>query len=194
MRGERSPSGTTSDLDGLRTATGRVASIRLRWWNRRRVGLLLAGAILLPWLPIPRPWPETRTARRSFGTSGTVIKRLAFGLDAQVVATVDERGSVRLRRVIAGPCAERVVDVPGFAQAIAFSPDGRRLATASGDGSAGLWDVDTGRQLLRLETGAATLGCIAFSPDGTTLVAAGNDNDLRIWDLTLPIERPAGRD
>src|SRR5262249_31749130 len=101
---------------------------RLAWWSRRRIGLLLLGLIVLPWLPLIGPPRPTKPTRRIPGVGDAAILAFAFAPDGATIATIQSDGRVALRDTAGGVNGPSVLDHSGHARALAFSPDGRSLA------------------------------------------------------------------
>src|SRR5262245_4566106 len=115
--------------------------------TRGRVGLLMAAAAGLAWLPVPEAPPEDRPMRRARGHPGAIALHAAFSPDGRAIATSDEQGRVTLRPVAPGASAGRRVDVPGFGRALAFSPDGKTLAIGRQEPDVLLCEPDRGDRL-----------------------------------------------
>ncbi len=136
--------GDAPEFDETGPGRGRVGRPEFRRWTRGRVALLLAAAIGPAWLPAIDPLPEGLPMRRARGDSAAPIRRLAFSPDGQTIATVDERGRVRLRPSVDGRGVERELDVRGHARALAFSPDGQYLAVGRDEPDVVQYDLGRG--------------------------------------------------
>ncbi|MFD5411250.1 WD40 domain-containing protein [Streptomyces nojiriensis] len=120
----------------------------------------------------------------------TSVRAVAFSPDSALLATADDRGTVRLWHTSGDhPVEGPVVDAhAGRVNDLAFAPDGRLLASAGADGTVRLWDAHAGGAAscppLTGHTGAVR--GVAFAPDGSLLAAAGEDGTLRLWMLPGP--------
>ena len=168
----------------------RIGISRFPWWSRRRIGLLLLGLIVLPWLPIFGPpsdatpaqtgpggrghrhpglrvrprWPDDRDHPdgRARGPAGRGGRRGAHSF-------LDHRGhalgpGVLARRPIAGRGGRRT-----------RYPPVRR----------------PGRRGRGIPWGCRSVGKgLAFSPDGRTLAASSYlHHEILLWDLAAGRER-----
>ena len=77
----------------------RIGSSRWPVWTRRRIGLLLLGLAVLPWLPISRPPGDATPARRVRGVGDVPILTFAFAPDGATIATIHANRRVALRDV-----------------------------------------------------------------------------------------------
>jgi hypothetical protein len=89
---QRSPSGSPRHRDPNNSGPipadseagprrSRVGKPRLPLWSRRRIGLLLLGLLVVPWVPIGRPPRDATPARRVRGVGDIAILTLAFAPD-----------------------------------------------------------------------------------------------------------------
>ena len=122
----------------------RIGISRLPWWGRRRIGLLLLGLIVLPWLPISGTPRDPAPARRVRGVGDTAILTFAFAPVGATIASIQTDGRVAVRDAAGGHGAHSFLDHRGFAQALAFAPDGRSLALGGIEPDILLYDVGTG--------------------------------------------------
>src|SRR5262249_49085295 len=109
--------------------------------------------------------------------------------DGQTLATLDDRGTVRLWKSTTGELLRRFTDPKvkpdtpvGGPPTLAFAPDGKRLLlNHSKSPSPSLWDTTTGKELRRFEGRAAQ-----FAPDGKTVavVRGGADVEIGLQDAT----------
>jgi WD40 repeat protein len=112
------------------------------------------------------------------------IERFAFSPDGQTIATVDERGRVRLRPAIEAGGIERDLDVLNCGRAVAFSPDGRHLAVGGDGPDVVLYDLRPGRQQRPLGIPVRGTSDLRFSPDGRTLAVSSHDSrEVIVWDI-----------
>jgi len=150
---------------------------------------------------------DTTTHTRARGLAGhrkssefsEEIDAAAFDATASLVATGDEKSTLRLWAVGDGRLL-RTFDVGhGELQALAFSPDRRFIATASDDDAAvRLRDVETGRLFAVLPTDDDGIANLVWSNDGRRLAAADYTKSVVVWDLERckairPRGRPRGR-
>jgi WD40 repeat protein len=102
------------------------------------------------------------------------------------MASVRERGSLRLWNPASG---ELLSSVKGHADrtfGVAFSPDDSVFATSGSDASVRLWDTATGKLLLELTNSDRSGGNtrpVAFSPDGRLLASSTSQGTIQIWNL-----------
>ena len=75
----------------------RIRSSRLPSWSPKRIGLLLLGLVVLPWLPIPGPPSDVTTARRIRGVGDSAILTFAFAPDGATIAIIQKDGRVAVR-------------------------------------------------------------------------------------------------
>jgi WD40 repeat protein len=187
MRHDESIPDVGPEPAGIGPARRCVGRPRPRPWARGRVVWLLA-AIGLPWLPILGARPRDLPVHRARGHPGVVIQGFAISPDGQTIATVDERGRVRLRPAVESGCIERTLDDLG--KLVSFSPDGHRLAIGRDEPDVILCDLDgegRGRPLGIPVRQASALG---FSPDGRTLaVSSFRSREIILWDIEAGRER-----
>jgi WD40 repeat protein len=161
--------------------------LRLPRWRLGRIGLLLLGLIVLPWLPIPGP-----PVRQVRGVRNTAILTFAVSPDGKGIATVQRDGRVALRDATGGASTCSFLDHSGPALAMAFSRDGRSLAVGGAKGDIFLFDVEAGgaERPLGIPIRSSSVKGLAFSPDGQTLAASSYLNhEILLWDLAAGRER-----
>ena len=71
MRGDTTDFGPIPGAAEEGPRRSRIGISRLPWWSRGRIGLLLLGLIVLPWLPISGPPSDATPARRVRGVGDT---------------------------------------------------------------------------------------------------------------------------
>jgi WD40 repeat protein len=160
---------------------------RLPRWRLGRIGVLLLGLIVLPWLPIPGP-----PVRQVRGVKNTAILTFAVSPDGKAIATVQRDGRVALRDATGGTSIRSFLDRCGPVLAMAFSRDGRSLAVGGAKADIFLFDVEAGgaERPLRIPIRYSSVKGLAFSPDGQTLAASSYLNhEILLWDLAAGRER-----
>src|SRR5215467_11011962 len=96
MRIDAFADGEAASPAKVATVRWRAGSPRFALWNCKGVGLILAMAILVPWLLMARRAPASHPSGRAVGVSRVPILSLAFAPDGRSVATTDEGGFVTL--------------------------------------------------------------------------------------------------
>src|SRR5262249_24284840 len=150
-----------------------------RRWTRRRSALLLA-AIGLPWLAASEAPPMHRVR----SDARVPIRSFVFRPDGQTIASMDERGRVRMRPVVAGRGIERDLDVRSSAAVVSFSPDGHYLAVGRYEPDVVLFDLGRGGPGRLLGIPVRETKDLRFSPDGRTLAISSHlSPEIILWDL-----------
>src|SRR5262249_11824184 len=119
----------------------RIGIARLPMWSRGRIGLLLLGLIVLPWLPLFGPPRHAKPARRIRGAGYAPILAFAFAPDGATIASIQCDGRVALRDTAGGVNGPSFLDHGRHARALAFAPDGRSLAVGGDESDVLLYDV-----------------------------------------------------
>jgi WD40 repeat protein len=159
-----------------------------RPWTRGWVAWLLAVAIGLPWLPTPGAAPRDLPVHQARGHPGVMIQGFAISPDGQTIATVDDRGRVRLRPAVEGRAIERTLDDLG--RFVAFSPDGHRLAIAGEEPDVILCDLDSEGRGRSMGMPVRKASALRFSPDGSTLaVSSFCSDEIILWNIETGRER-----
>src|SRR5262249_20085436 len=102
------PRRDATDFDTIPGAAGggprrsRVGTSRWPVWTRGRIGLLLLGLIVLPWLPISGPPRDPTPTRRVRGVGDTAILTFAFAPVGATIATIQTDGRVAVRGAACG--------------------------------------------------------------------------------------------
>jgi tricorn protease-like protein len=184
MRGDATDFGPIPGAAEEGPRRSRIGIARSALWSRRRIGLLVLGILVLPWLPIFDHRLESPPMHRVRGDSGVSIRRFALSSDGQSVATIDDEGRVRLRPAVDGGSILRALDVRGFGMAVAFSPDGRHLAIGRDEPDVVLIDLDgSGRERLLGIPVRRTMD-LRFSPEGRILaVSSAESSAIILWDI-----------
>ena len=170
-----------------RTRIGRYLA---RPWSCRRIGLLLLGLLVLPWLRIFGPPNDPTPAMRVRGIGDAPILRFRFSPDGATIATIQTDGRVALRCAAGGASALSFLDLGGPALALAFSPDGRSLAVGGVGADLFLYDVGAGGAGHPLGMPIRLFSGLAVSPDGRLLAASSSlDHEILLWDLAAGRER-----
>jgi WD40 repeat protein len=117
-----------------------------------------------------------------------MIQGFAISPDGQTIATVDDRGRVRLRPAVEGGGMERTLaDLGRF---VAFSPDGHRLAIAGEEPDVLLCDLDREGRGRPLGIPVRQASALQFSPEGRTLaVSSYCSREIILWDIETGRER-----
>jgi WD40 repeat protein len=105
---------------------------------------------------------------------GAGVTALGFSQDGSLLATGDDKGTVRLWSLAAGRILRVFSGDTAAITSVAFSPDGSLLLTASKNHEARTWNVRGGRlptPPIRWHFGP--LGSAAFSADGRWILTAG---------------------
>lgn len=118
---------------------------------------------------------------RTFSGHETIISRLIFSNNNQILASADETG-IKVRDLASGQI--RNAFSPGAkVTALRFAPGDRMLVSASEDGIVSLWDLQTGILSSQLKKHSGAVNAIAFSPDGTLMATGADDRTVIIWEV-----------
>jgi WD40 repeat protein len=172
-----------------RERTGRT---RFVFRRRRSIVLLLALALLAPWLP--RHWrvPASQPSHRAYYTGQSAIGSLAFSPDGQTLATTDGSGHVTIWHAgkVDGWRARRALDVNGYSNVISFTHEDNYIAIGIEGSDVALWDPERGTLKRHLGIPVRQMATLRISPDGRTLAASStSSHEILIWDLDAGRER-----
>src|SRR5579884_4157445 len=98
MPHDLSATGEACSLPEATSGRARAGRTRFALWNGTRIGLVLALASLVLWLPTHRWLPATAPTRRAAGTARVPVAGLALAPDGRSLATADGLGHVTLWR------------------------------------------------------------------------------------------------
>jgi Tol biopolymer transport system component len=153
-------------------------------WSLRRIGLLLLGLIVLPWLPICGPPRHARPARRIRGAGYAPILAFVFAPDGATIASIQWDGRVALRDAAGGVDRPSFLDYGGHARALAFSPDGRSLAVGGSEPGIRLYAIGAGEAGRPVGMPIRSVNSLVLSPDGRLVAASSNlSEEILLWDL-----------
>lgn len=158
---------------------------------------LVRAAQLLDECPPPqRGWEWHYLRKLCAGTSlatlnghRSTIRKVACSPDGQRLASVDQRGVMKLWDSSTGTelttitCPFSREGGPPTWRSIAFSPDNQWLAAGSGSGAVHLWGLEKHEFIATLKQRAAAISELAFSRDGVLIGAASADGTIIVWDL-----------
>jgi WD40 repeat protein/serine/threonine protein kinase len=147
--------------------------------------------------PNEKPKPRLTFVNRDGGRPVPILSIAwspPIGGDSEtLIATGDERGSVKLWRPKDGTLFKPLVGHSDTVTSVAFSISSRRkwLVTGSKDNSAIVWDV-TGKTdpLLHLREHSWWVWDVAVSPDQKRIATAGNDGKIFLWRIDGPPDHP----
>ena len=114
------------------------------------------------------------------------IEQVRLSPDGKWLATVTEKGLVKLWDLGTGRAAHALPTGDSYPRDLAFSPASTLLAVANTNSEKlatlelTLWDVKTGKERRRWNCAKAARA-LAFSPDGKIL--ASGDEQVKLWDL-----------
>jgi WD40 repeat protein len=161
--------------------TGRIGLV-VR--SQRRLVVLLALTLLLPWLPWPRSVSAVRPTYRVPAAAGATIVGLAFGPDARTLAALDEHGLVTLCDAARDWSTQRSFLISGHAKGIVPTPDGRYFAWTYEEPDVVLYDPNQGGRSRPLGMPIRHVSDLKVSPDGRTVAVSSFDSpDILLWDI-----------
>ncbi len=168
-------------IDKKRAGTGRA---RLSLVDRKFAAMLLAAAVLLPWVIIVPDENDSVSlpVQRSHEDAPTIS--FAFSPDNQRIAMTDTSQLAALRDRVDYKSSGRFLASRGHAWAVAFSPDSRYLALGGVEPDIILCDLKPGGSERPLGVPIVQTTNLAYSRDGRTLAATSNVADeIILWDL-----------
>ena len=119
-----------------------------------------------------------------------VVRRLTYSPDGKSLASVDDRGFVKVWNVATGIERLSFHAHSHLIFDIAYNQDGSRLVTAGGQftmhgdsGEVKLWDVASGAKYREFRTNQGAFYAAALCPDGRRVVTGGEDAAVRVWDI-----------
>jgi WD40 repeat protein len=107
-----------------------------------------------------------KDAKTLAGHTDTVLA-LAYGKDAQTLASAGADKNVILWDIAAGKQKHVLKDMSGAVHALVFSADGKTLASAGKEAQIVLWDADAGKKRQAIKTNYQSIAALALAPDGT---------------------------
>jgi hypothetical protein len=135
---------------------------------------------------------ELDGARRSVEFRGHEdgVNCVAFSPDGAILATGDQKGTIRLWDVATATSRGVIAKAHGDSvRALAFTPDGQSLVSGSWDHRAKLWEVASRRERRAFRGHAEGIWGVSISRDGALLATASSDHTLKLWDLQTGEER-----
>jgi WD40 repeat protein len=113
----------------------------------------------------------------------STVRGLSFSPDDQVLAAVNEGGTVFLWSVADGRLIRQLTGHTRTTAGVAFSRDGRRLASVGLEVK--IWDPVSFQELLTLPAPRQIGWSLAFSPDGRNLGVGGGEftgpGEAQVW-------------
>ncbi|HUF05615.1 MAG TPA: caspase family protein [Aridibacter sp.] len=123
---------------------------------------------------------RTRRVLRSLKGHDDSLRLIKFSQEGELLATVEERGSLLILWEVATGRKKWEVLLGG--ESVSFSPNSKLLVSEFG-----VWDVETGEmpEFLgrpEIEGQQPDVGPIAISPDGRSLAIVNADGSVSVWD------------
>jgi WD40 repeat protein len=176
---------------GARTATSRIALVRLRGDlagvinHVQRLAIdpksgYVAAAVSEPGGRV-RPWLFDATGRLVRTLPQRGITDLEFSPDGRILATASADGFTFLWDASTGRFMRPLTDAKSGVKAIAFSPDGAMLATGGADSAVRIWTVATGERTFFLFGHQNPVTVLAWSPDGHVVASGSTDGAVILW-------------
>ena len=150
------------------------------------LGAIAAALMIRAIVLDPEPASKLAHPRIARGEPRVQITSSAFSPTGGQMATTNTAGAVTLRGIDTEWPIQRILDFPGYAQAVAFSPDGHIVAAVGIEPWLRIWDLSSSGGVptttVELPMGRATH--LTFSPDGRSLaVTTDVDGTILLWDV-----------
>ena len=115
---------------------------------------------------------------------------MAMSPDGQKIATADDHGMIRIRRVSDGRVLLTLRGHTGRVTYLRFSPDAWQLFSSSDDKTIRIWDAvgNTENQLIRRRT---IFSAVAIGEEGKRAATACQDGSILVWDVETGRELPS---
>jgi eukaryotic-like serine/threonine-protein kinase len=106
---------------------------------------------------------------------------MALSPDGRLVASVDAKGAVWVREIVADKVWHGPWPLPGPVTKMRFAPDGRRLVAAS-DAGARVFDVVSGKAVTPILAHIGHVRDLALTPDSSRVAILGDKDLLEVYD------------
>lgn len=169
------------DDDVLKKA--RRGRLQVPVWDRRLIGLLFAGGIIVCCFPISMPGAKGTPNRLVRGGHDASTLSIAFSPDGTSMATTHGDGRVAIRDMASGWGVRRTLKDRDHCRVAAYSPDGS-LALGGVESDIVLCDPRSDGAERRLGMPMAWTSAIASSHDGRILAASSHSRtEIILWDV-----------
>ena len=111
-----------------------------------------------------------------------LIHAVAISLDGQLLASGDDRGTIKLWSLKTYQLVRTLVGHSGTVSSLVFTPDGT-LISGSHDRTIKLWGASTGGLVRTLTGHTDWVNAVAINPDGDTLASGGKDG-IKLWQIS----------
>ena len=129
------------------------------------------------------PYPLERTLARTLSGHKSVVTRMAFLPNGQILASISADGMLNLWSVETGEKIKSLASQGDSFGAFALSNDGSILAKSGPGNSIALYNLVENRTLAILKGHKDLINQIVFSPEDTHLVSVADDRTLILWDV-----------